>query len=201
MAHFLGLGFDINAMERIDYPPSRRIGRDRPLYAAVHTQQTNRINFLCKEGQIWRSKILWVRCHLKQAVAKGFATSETVLRSAEEAACKSAIESASDTARSHNQFLFPRTTILYSCNKYNSTSGGYPDAVAYLSYLMTTFPAIFLMPSYSSSAPAAVSANPRRLMLLKLFPTIACTDERPSAIVMVMKTRNRSTPGGSMITM
>lgn len=98
MAHLLGLGFDINAMGRRDYPPSRRIGRGTPLHATVHTQQTDRINFLVQRGANLEIRNTLGQTPLEYAVAKGLATSVTVLRSAEEAARRSAVASASDIA-------------------------------------------------------------------------------------------------------
>ena len=98
MAHLLSLDFDINAMGRRDYPPSRRIGRGTPLHASVHTQQTDRINFLVQRGASLEIRNTLGQTPLEYAVAKGFATSEAVLRSAEEAAHGNAASNASDTA-------------------------------------------------------------------------------------------------------
>ena len=98
MAHLLDLGFDINAMGRRDYPPSRCIGRGTSLHAAVHTQQTDRVNFLVQRGANLEIRNTLGQTPLEYAVAKGFATSETVLKSAEEAARRSAVASATDTA-------------------------------------------------------------------------------------------------------
>ena len=99
MAHLLGLGFDINAMGRREYPPSRRIGRGTPLHAAVPTQQTDRIEFLLQKGASLEIRNALDQTPLKYAVAKGFAISATVLRSAEEAARGSTVSSTSDTAK------------------------------------------------------------------------------------------------------
>ena len=98
MAHLLDLGFDINAMGRRDYPPSRRIGRGTPLHAAVHTQQTDRINLLVQRGANLEIRNTLGQTPLEYAVAKGFATSETMLRNLEEAARRSAVASATETA-------------------------------------------------------------------------------------------------------
>ena len=98
MAHLLGLGFDINVTGRRDYPPSRRIGRGTPLHAAVHTQQTDRISFLVQRGANLEIRNTLGQTPLEYAVAKGFTTSETMLRSAEEAAHRIVVASASGTA-------------------------------------------------------------------------------------------------------
>ena len=98
ITHLLNLGFDINAMGRRDYPPSRRIGRGTPLHAAVDTQQTDRINLLVQGGANLKIRNMLGQTPLEYAVTKEFATSETVLRNLEEAACRSAVASATETA-------------------------------------------------------------------------------------------------------
>ena len=98
MRHLLDLGFDIDAIGRRDYPPSRRIGRGTPLHAAVRTQQTDRINALVQSGANLEIRNTLGQTPLEYAVANGFVTSETVLRNVEEAARRSAVASATDTA-------------------------------------------------------------------------------------------------------
>ena len=97
MAHVLDLAFDINAMARRDYPPGRRIGRGTPLHAAFLTQETDRVNFFVQRGANLEIRSTLGRTPLEYPVAKGFANSETVLRSVEEAFRRNAVASAGDT--------------------------------------------------------------------------------------------------------
>lgn len=98
ITHLLNLGFDINAMGRRDYPPSRRIGRGTPLHAAVNTQQPDRINLLVQRGANLDIRNTLGQTPLEYAVAKEFTISEAVLRDFEKAARRSAVASATETA-------------------------------------------------------------------------------------------------------
>ena len=84
MDHLLGLGVDINALGRREYPASRRIGRGTPLHAAVATQQIDRIQFLVQKGADLETRNTLHQTPLEYAAAKGFTISATALRSAEE---------------------------------------------------------------------------------------------------------------------
>ena len=85
MNHLLDLGMDINALGRREYPAGRRIGRGTPLQAAVAPQEPDRIQFLIERGADKEVKNTLGQTPLEYATAKGFATSEALLRGKEKA--------------------------------------------------------------------------------------------------------------------
>ena len=81
MAHLLDMGMDISAIGRRDYPPSRRMGRGTPLHAAVGARAIDRIEFLLERGTDMEKRNTLGQTPMEYAAAKGFATSEALLRS------------------------------------------------------------------------------------------------------------------------
>ncbi len=84
MAHLLDLGMDINAIGRREYPAGRRIGRGTPLQSAVAPEEVERIEFLLKRGADREVKNTLGQTPLEYAIARGFATSEAVLKHSRE---------------------------------------------------------------------------------------------------------------------
>ena len=82
MTHLLGMGFNVNAIGRRDYPPGRKIGRGTPLHAAMAPQQTERIDLLLRHGADTEVKNTLGQTPLEYTVEKGFRRSENFLRSA-----------------------------------------------------------------------------------------------------------------------
>ena len=82
MKHLLDKNMDVNALGRREYPASRRRGRERPLHAAVTSQQRDRISFLLANGANPNATNSLGQTPMEYAVAKNLSNSIEALKAA-----------------------------------------------------------------------------------------------------------------------
>ena len=83
MRHLLELNvFDVNALERREYPSARRRGRGTPLHSGVAPQEVERLKLLLEHGADLQGKNTMGQTALEYAAARGFTVSEAFLKDA-----------------------------------------------------------------------------------------------------------------------
>ncbi|KAG8526394.1 uncharacterized protein KY384_000388 [Bacidia gigantensis] len=83
MKHLLDLGvFDVNALERREYPPSRRRGRGTPLHNAVLSEDVERLRLLLAYGTDLERENTMGETAEEFAADRGFKISEAFLKDA-----------------------------------------------------------------------------------------------------------------------